>query len=113
MQGVGQGGLLWSSAYEPDGLPGSAPSASSEGSLTLASPGRSPLRSGVPPPDPRPPGGPHPIAQRVADGVGLGVTLFITSLALGFAPAPFSLLGTPLGFQGAPLCLLGDRKSVV
>ncbi len=86
----------------------SAPSASSEGSLTLPSPGRSPLRSSVPPPDLRPPGGPHPIVQRVADGVGLGVTLVVTSLALGFAPAPFGLLGTPLGFLSSCLSFLNS-----
>ena len=68
------------------------------GGLTLPSPRRPPWRPTVPPPDLRPPGGTNPSAQRVADGVGLRVTLFTTSsLALGgFAPAPFSLLALAL-----------------
>ncbi len=84
------------------------PATSSEGSLTQPSPRRPPLRSSVPPPNLRPPGGTHPSAQRVADGVGLRASLFtISSLALGgFSLAPFSLLGTTFGFQGASLCLL-------
>src|SRR5215212_11682978 len=87
----------------------SVPCASSEGSLSLPSPGRPPPRSSVPPPDVRSPGGPYPLALQAADG-GISVILFVlvASLALGLALEFFGHLGTPLGLQGAPLCLLSS-----
>ena len=44
----------------------------------------------------------------MTDGVGLGVTLLVTSLALGFAPAPFSLHGASLGFLSSCLRFLNS-----
>ena len=86
----------------------SVPCASSEGSLTLPSPVRPSPRSGVPPPDLRPAGGPYPLALRAADD-GISVILFLVpSLALDPALVFFGHLGTPLGFQGASLSLLGS-----
>src|SRR5688572_3173489 len=85
----------------------SAPCAFAEGSLTLSATLRPSPRSGVPTPDLSPAGGPHPLALRAVDRLGVVVTLFSVPLVVGFAPAPFGLLGTPLGFQGASLSLLG------
>src|SRR5215213_4402736 len=87
----------------------SVPCASSEGSLSLPSPGRPPPRSSVPPPDLRSPGSPYPLALQAADG-GISVILFflVASLALDIALEFFGHLGTPLGLQGAPLCLLSS-----
>src|SRR5215208_1450104 len=92
----------------------SVPCASSEGSLSLPSPGRPPPRSSVPPPDLRPPGGPYPLALQAADGGSISVILFlVASLALGLALEFFGHLGTPLGLQGASLCLLGSSLSLL
>src|SRR5215210_6331894 len=76
------------------------------GSSSLPSSSGGPVpSSGVPPPDLRPPGGPHPLALRLACGVGLRVALFVAPPALGLAPGPFGLLGAALGFVPAPLGL--------
>src|SRR3712207_7226972 len=48
------------------------------------------------------PGGVHPLALRLACGIGLRVALFVTSPALGFAPAPLGLLGAALGLLESP-----------
>src|SRR5215211_2578494 len=92
----------------------SVPCASSEGSLSLPSPGRPPSRSSVPPPDLRSPGSPYPLALQAADG-GISVILFflVASLALDIALEFFGHLGTPLGLQGAPLCLLSSSLSLL
>src|ERR671920_155143 len=92
----------------------SVPCASSEGSLSLPSPGRPPPRSSVPPPDLRSPGSPYPLALQAADG-GISVILFflVASLALGLALEFFGHLGTPFGLQGAPLCLLSSSLSLL
>src|SRR5215203_3493547 len=92
---------------KPDELPGALCALRvARGELNLPSTERPPpperrpsRRSDVSPPDLRPPGGPHPLALRLACGVGLRVALFVAPPALGLAPGPF-------GFQGAPLSLL-------
>src|SRR5215203_649306 len=100
---------------KPDELPGALCALRvARGELNLPSTERPPpperrpsRRSDVSPPDPRPTGGPHPLALRLACGVGLRVALFVSSPALGFAPAAFGRLGAPLGRLGAPVSLLG------
>src|SRR5829696_3356385 len=65
-------------------------------------PERPPLRSNVSPPDPRHPGGVHPLALRLACGIGLRVALCVASPAFGFAPAPLGLLGAAKSLLEAP-----------
>src|SRR3712207_7054827 len=48
------------------------------------------------------PGGVHPLALRLACGIGLRVALFVTSPALGFAPAPLGLLGAAKSLLESP-----------
>src|SRR3712207_9232798 len=75
-------------------------------------PERPPLRSNVSPPDPRHPGGVHPLALRLACGIGLRVALFVTSPALGFAPAPLGLLGPALGLLESQIGRASCRERV-